>query len=127
MEVTEELRRNIRSSIRDHLALLADLEEQRKYERNVPIANVPAELVCGWFDDSYIPDSPAHHAAFTLSERAALEDFSALFSPVADGLRNVREVADLHARREWLEVVAAAAILLRQIPEPLPNPALQRT
>ncbi|HCS29040.1 MAG TPA: hypothetical protein DIW43_16405 [Spongiibacteraceae bacterium] len=31
--------------------LLADADAQLKYERDVPTANVPAELVCMWFDD----------------------------------------------------------------------------
>jgi hypothetical protein len=126
MEVTEELCRNVRSSIRGHLALLADLEGQRQYERDVPIADVPAELFCIWFDDSYFSESPAHQQAFTPSELTALETFSAMLLSISTSVGEIRDVADLQARREWPRLAAAAAAVLQQIPEPLPDSALQR-
>ena len=127
MNVTDELRQTIRASIREHLSLLGDLERQRKYERDVPIADVPAELFCVWFDDIYHSESPAHRGAFTLRELRALEEFSAHFDRVHSSLGDVHGVADLHARVEWTQLSVAAAKLCGEIPDALPNQPLQRT
>ncbi len=106
----------VRSSIREHLALLANLEGQRQYERDVPIADVSAELFCIWFGDTYFPESPAHQQAFTPSELAALEAFSAMLLSISTSVGEIRDVADLQARREWPRLAAAAAAVLQQIP-----------
>ena len=39
----------------DEIDLLAHRSKQLQYEQSVPIANVPAELVCGFCDDLYYP------------------------------------------------------------------------
>ena len=62
----------LRAGILELLELLADAAAQERYEHNVPIADVPAELCCMWFDDLYHPDSPAFQAAFTVAELDAL-------------------------------------------------------
>ena len=46
-----EARAAIRAEVLSHLELLASPELQARYERDVEIADVPAELVCVWFDD----------------------------------------------------------------------------
>lgn len=117
MELTDELVRNVRGAIVSHLELLADLEQQLAYERDVPNADVPAELVCGWFDDSYLPDSPAVHAGFREQERAALSDFSARFRSVVAGLpRESRMPLRVwHGTAEWSEVVLAAQAALARL------------
>ena len=127
MDITDALRATIRGAIREHLALLADLEAQRRYECDVPIAAVPAELVCIWFDEIYHPESPAHQAAFTSSELKALEGFSALFDSVNSSLGELQSVVELQAREEWTQLSVAAEKLLCEIPDALPNPTLQRT
>lgn len=38
------------------LRLLSSDQEQLNYQTDIPIAAVPAELVCVWFDDQYHPD-----------------------------------------------------------------------
>lgn len=106
----------IRDGIRDLVALLADAERQRVYERDVPIAHVPAELVCMWFDDLYHPDDPAFVRAFSTAELAALDEFNRIYRSVADELEPLPpSVADLHAHPAWSRVSPAAAAALMSI------------
>jgi len=50
-------RDTIRSNILLALQLTASASMQRDYAARVPIANVPAEVLCGW-EDSYWPGDP---------------------------------------------------------------------
>jgi hypothetical protein len=127
MNATEELRGSIRSRIREHLALLAAMDSQRRYRRDVPTADVPAELFCVWFDDIYHPESPAHQQAFTQPETVALEEFNALFDEVASILRDIRDLSTLQAHPEWIRVSKAAEVVLLEIPSTLPHPPSPRT
>jgi hypothetical protein len=106
----------IRQNIVELLALLADAEAQRRYERNVPIANVPAELLCMWFDDLYHPDDAAFVRAFSTPELAALEEFNRTYRSVADELEPLAvSVGDLHAHPSWSRVSPAASAALKAI------------
>lgn len=106
----------IRHGIRELLALLADPERQRAYERNVPIAHVPAELVCMWFDDLYQSDDAAFRRAFSAPELAALEEFDRAYRLVADELEPLpATVKDLHAHPAWGRVSPAASAALSMI------------
>jgi hypothetical protein len=110
MEITEELVANIRSSIHKHLKLLADLEAQHEYQRNVPIANVPAELLCGWFDDSYHPETAAFQAAFAPQELDVLAEFNDLFAAAEVELPDrLPTLSALQAHPAWGRVVSGAA------------------
>jgi hypothetical protein len=127
MDIDTEFGSRIRSSIREHLALLAEPAKQRKYERDVPNAAVAAELVCIWFDDIYHPETPEHQVAFTSAERAALEEFNRFFSAAAERLGPIYDLAELQARSEWTDLTRAAGEVLQTIPAALPNQPLQRT
>jgi hypothetical protein len=114
MKITQELVANIRSSIHQELKLLADPEAQREYERNVPIADVPAELFAGWFDDSYHPQSPAFQAAFSPRELEALAEFNSLFTAAGAELPEpLPRLSDLLAHPVWARVSSGAAKALR--------------
>lgn len=105
-----------RMSILDLLRLLSDSDRQIAYERDVPIASVPAELFCMWFDDQYHPESDLFTAAFTPRERAILAAFHQRFEAASDCLpQNFRSVADLHARAEWQSLMRAAGDALKQL------------
>ena len=56
---------SVRAQVIEHIELLSLPSEQLEYERDVPIADVPAELVCGFCDDLYHPKSPEILLAFT--------------------------------------------------------------
>lgn len=101
-----------RSLFRELLELLSSREAQAQYEVDVPIANVPAELLCMWFDDRYHPETVWFTEAFTSRERAALAAFDAFFSAVADGLPTEGGVMVLHAESVWTGVCEKAAEVL---------------
>jgi hypothetical protein len=106
----------VRDGIRDLLALRADLERQRAYERDVPIAQVPAELVCMWFDDLYHPEHAAFRRAFSPVETAVLEVYNRAYRSVVDELEPLlASVARLQAHPAWSRVPPAASAALRMI------------
>jgi hypothetical protein len=106
------------------LRLLSDLEAQIAYERDVPIADVPAELFCGWFDDLYHPDTDLLRSAFTARERLVLAAFHQKFEQVNDSLPEpLGRVADLHARAEWRALVRAATDTLKDLGEDAARPS----
>lgn len=110
----------IRSSIREILALLADTEQQSEYERNVPIADVPSELICMWFDDQYHPEDAMFHSSFSCAERQALAVFNADFAVAVDELKSLGigwSVAWLHAQPAWARVVRGATSALGSLGE----------
>jgi hypothetical protein len=105
-----------RGNVRDHLALLADFEAQKKYERDVPIANVPAELVCQWFDDLYHPDASQFQALFSAAELAVLSAFNARFELIQGTVPYPISLSELQAMDVWRQLADAAASALAAIP-----------
>ncbi len=94
------------------LQLLADRYAQLNYERNVPIADVPTELVCMWFDD--LP-SPTTIAGISAGQRATLEAFSQFFEERTSALPQTGGVRALHATPAWGEIVERAQEALRAV------------
>ena len=111
----EEERVQTRRVFRDLLELISDFSAQRKYEQDVPIANVPAELVCMWFDDQYHPDSTRFSDAFSSRERAALADFSAYYGARKRVLPMSTGVDSLQATQEWADVSEKARATLAEL------------
>jgi len=98
--------------------MLSDPDAQLAYERDVPIACVPAELVCMWFDDHYHPTTELFRTAFSLSERAILAAFHDRFRSIADSLpADLSRVADLHAQEEWRTLMRDAVDTLGDLGE----------
>lgn len=73
-EDLEELSKTIRKNIFELLELWSSKEEQIEYQKNVPIAQVSAELFCQW-DDFYHPETEAHKLAFSEIESEMIESF----------------------------------------------------
>jgi hypothetical protein len=115
--ISRQTASDVRHAVRDHLGLLADLERQLDYERRVQIADVPAELFCGWFDDSYHPDSPLFRQAFAPGEREVLKRFTAVLDAASYEIGEVTGVDDLQSRPIWARVVLEAESALRHLPE----------
>lgn len=106
----DQMRRNVS----DLLTLLSDVEAQREYQRDVPIASVPVEMRCMWLDDMYHPDDAVFRRAFSAEERAALAKFHAIYEAVTAEIRPWPEVlADLQALPAWDRVLQAASVALR--------------
>jgi hypothetical protein len=113
---SEEFIANIRSGIIQHLRLLADPEAQREFERRVPIADVPAELFCVWFDDFYHPETPVVHAAFSPQEREVLAEFHELFAAVsAEFPSTLPRLHELQIHPAWARVTSGASRALNRI------------
>lgn len=108
MEVDQPLR----ELYRELLVLLSDSDAQLAYEVNVPIANVPAELVCMWFDDLYLPDSVLFRDSFSPEEAVVLAEFNSTYDAYEDKLPMDEGVVALHASSEWATVMAAATAAL---------------
>jgi hypothetical protein len=116
MELGEQAAANLRSSIREQLELLADPAAQREYERNVPVARVAAELLCGWFDDLYHPESPTFQAAFSPQELDALADFNDVFSAAGAEIPDpLPQLAALQTSPAWSRVTSGAAKALHRV------------
>jgi hypothetical protein len=90
----------------EHIELLAHPSQQFEYEKTVPIANVPAELVCGFCDDLYDPKSLDFMNAFSESELKDLAELFGLLSVAAKA--NVSSVAELLKSEPWRAVIALA-------------------
>jgi hypothetical protein len=104
-----ELRNNIVGLVRT----LASKDEQLAYERDVPIANVPAELACMWFDDLYQPDGDLFLEAFTPTERDRLARFHTFYDARIEQLPDT--LAELHRDAAWLEVMGEAQRVLEDL------------
>jgi hypothetical protein len=102
----------VRDAVVSHLELLASLELQAKYERDVQVADVPAELVCGWFDDLDLPASASK--LFVGDDLESVRAFSDFFEASVKELGNMT-LSELHARPLWLKVVDRARQLSVQL------------
>lgn len=104
--------KEVREQVLAHLEILASLEQQKLWKENVPIADVPAEMFCGWFDDLDLPNSAS--TGFT---GPALEDvhrFSDLLDAAASQINGL-SLAQLHQHPMWLEIVNEACTLLLRL------------
>lgn len=78
------LKQRIRENIIDYLDIASSAEEQLDYERRVPIAHVPSEMINMWEDSVDAADfdwfAPP---VFSLAEREAIRSFHAVWDSVA--------------------------------------------
>ena len=113
-EVADRLERDRLNLLR----LLGDPAAQIAYDRNVPIAQVPAELFCMWFDDFYHPDSEHFQDAFSIDECAILAAFHERYRKIRGSLpRYLGRVADLHSHAAWHALMSAAVDTLWSLGE----------
>ena len=106
----KELAKRIRQNVLSILDLWSSKEEQLEYQRNVPIAQVSAELFCQWADDFYHPESTQFKMAFDEKEREILADFDKTFNHISEKTPNdLPYIDDFVKTKEW-EVVNRAAL-----------------
>ena len=103
---------SVREAVLIQLELLASLELQAKYERDVPAADVPAELVCGWFDDLDLPASAS--SIFVGKDLESVRAFSDSFEKVVKDTEGL-SLSDLHSNPKWLKLVENARMLLQHL------------
>ncbi len=97
----------IRGAVFEVIELLAHASLQSKYEKDVPIANVPAELFCMFCDDLYHPKSQSFLDAFNEDETKDLAVLYGLLHHASQTIKDseMRSVADLQKRPEWRVVM----------------------
>lgn len=105
----------IRNRVMECLELAASFDEQRRYERAVPIAHVPYEVIEQWADN--FPREPRPDtdllSVYSTDEVAAIREVDAACDAAADALPDNYPSLDLaQALPEWatLRRVAEAAL-----------------
>ncbi len=105
---------NTRVRIIELLQLLASEQEQLDYEKDVPIADVPAELLCMWFDDLYYPGSIG--SRFNQSEAATLAKFNDFYDVEKRKLpQSSGTIRTWLANSTWRKIMTAANDTLKEI------------
>jgi hypothetical protein len=114
-----DLQITLRRNIIEHLRLLSSAEEQLQYQRNVPSVNIIVELVCGWFDEDYMPEDEAFSSAFSMRELQAMSEFNRVFDDiVVSTLRDeeMPQIEDFIKTPEWTGLSQAASLTLSAFP-----------
>ncbi len=111
-----ELGHNIRLGLNGVLELWTSADEQLDYQRNVPIANVSAELFCQWCDDYYNEDNPIMLKEFSQIELEAYKEFDKVICDISDQIPEmtppIEEFINTH---EWNIVNKAAMSTLKKL------------
>ena len=103
-----------KSNIVETLQVIASAERQFEYEKNVPEAQVPAELFCMWFDDNYHPNSADFSASFSSEELKDLSIFNAAFDKLGENVPTDKGVLGLQSDSNWLVIQSDAGKLLKK-------------
>jgi len=99
-------RMSVREAIIAEIELLSLPSKQLEYEKNVPVANVPAELICGFCDDLYAPKSEQILSLFTADE---LKGLAHLYGVLCEaGSIDAGSVSELLKHEKWRAVVTVA-------------------
>jgi len=104
----------IRTAVVEYIRLLASASAQVQYEKDVPAADVPAEMICGFCDDLFHPKSQIFLDAFSAEE---IKDLAELYGLMCVASRKMSEssplhVTDLQKLPEWRSAMAFAKELL---------------
>jgi hypothetical protein len=93
--------------------LIASDEKQRKYQRDVPHVDVPAELFNQW-EECYFPDDGAFQGGFSEAELKALTLFDEAFKEVCDATpQELPSLEEFIATEAWRKLSAAAGEALK--------------
>ena len=106
-----------RSSYINLLTTLSSGQEQLDYEKNVPIAYVPGELLCQFFDDLYHPKSNDFVNEFSEDELKEIGVFSGFFQIAWDEVEklDLPPVTKVLALPEWRSMMKRAQFLKTQL------------
>ncbi len=102
-----------RDSIKNLLELLSSKEDQLKYQKDIPIANVPAELLCMWFDDCYHPNTRLFKRSFSSNEQEKLEEFNQFYDTHCKKLPDILE--EMHINEDWKLIMHKAKETLEEV------------
>ncbi len=103
-----DLSKSMRARVVETLTLLASEEPQRKYQREVPHVDVPAELFNQW-DDCYFPEDDDFRAGFVAAELEVLARFDEVLNRVSDDTpQQLPALEDFLMTDAWRTLSAAA-------------------
>ncbi|MDP6027844.1 MAG: hypothetical protein QGE95_11725 [Arenicellales bacterium] len=98
---------NYRKQVLETVEIFARPSMQQEYEANVPIVNVPEELVC---DFPFFPKDPEFIDAFLHDELLGIAELYGMVCIAADRIDALgcQSVADMLKVLEWRNVIAFA-------------------
>lgn len=99
-----------RKVVIDLLTMLASPEKQLAYQQDVPIADVPAELVCSWFDDNDFGPGSVFESYFDPEEWRAIHTFNNYYASRFRQLPKTSDVGVLLRSDIWQEIVGQAKL-----------------
>ena len=105
------LRQRKRNNIIDYLEMASSPDEQRQFERDVPIACVPNEMINLWEDSVTSTDLEWYSVpVFSIEENAAIRAFHTVWKQVADETPNPmpRSIEALIGTGIWDRLATAA-------------------
>ena len=103
----------LKTNLIDALDMLANLDRQQAYEENVPIADVPSELISAWFDDGFYVEDKEFRQLFSEEEWSALCKFNDFYEGRL--ARLPENFDDLMKCTAWFEIVNEAKSTLKKI------------
>jgi hypothetical protein len=109
------LKLRIRNNIIDYLGLASSPFEQREYERKVPIAQVPLEVLIQWEDWFWKTDLDWYATPeFSVNEQNAMREFDNIWKEVAEEtLDNLPYTIEaLLGTPVWQRLIDAARVAL---------------
>ena len=105
----------IRNRIIEYLEMASSYEEQREYERNVPIAHVPSEIICQWED--WVRGGRLdwfREPVFSAAEQTAIREFHLIWRSVADDTpKMLPPLSDLIGTEPWERLRGGAELALK--------------
>ena len=106
-----------RKRVVDMVRLISSPADQTDYQRDIPIADVPGELVSGFVDDLYHPKSRLFLDAFSENELRSLAELYGMICISAKAFSRLgcHSVADIQKVPEWRSVMAFAQTLVTEL------------
>ncbi|MCO6436446.1 MAG: hypothetical protein J5J06_05110 [Phycisphaerae bacterium] len=130
--MNEELERSLQTTLRNNMIkyfqLMSSREAQLSYQREVPIAQVSAELICQWEDIVPFDDPSGHFVppAFSMEELDAIREFHEVWNDVRKSCRRkVPRIEKFQMTREWMRLHVSARAALAVFDRRGPQPAEQ--
>jgi len=107
----EVIARRIHNRILEYFELASSRGEQLCYEHDVPIADVPAELICMWSDQVPYENPDGHFVApaFSVEEQAALCKFHIVWQRIVQDIPDrFGSLSEFQATPHWSDLRDAA-------------------
>ena len=108
----------LRNRVIEYLELASSFEQQRDYAKNVPMVNVPYEVINQWED--WVPAAPVRTAdqlgVYSDPEVAAMMKFQAAWEQAADGLPDTYpSISEAQRLPVWLNLREEAECALAAV------------